>query len=95
MKYKVSDDEAKRIAKKLNLNLEVIDLKIWKTGMNIELEHGYINTKTNVTNNNLLKTGKIALAHLLEDPGYYQRLVKMEKQAEKYWSNKKKPNILI
>lgn len=47
-------------------------------GMNIELEHGSINPITNVTNNNLIMTGKIALAHLLEDPSYYTKLEVME-----------------
>ena len=41
------------------------------TGMNIELEHGTINPETNVTNDNLILTTKIALAHLNEFPNYY------------------------
>lgn len=40
-------------------------------GINIELEHGKINEKTNVTNNDLITTAKIALAHLNEFPNYY------------------------
>ena len=40
-------------------------------GMNIELEHGLENPKTNVTNNDMLTTAKIALAHLNEYPNYY------------------------
>ena len=40
-------------------------------GMNIELEHGLENPKTNVTNNDILTTAKIALAHLNEYPNYY------------------------
>lgn len=42
-------------------------------GINIELEHGTINPKTNVTNNNLIVTAKIALAHLNEFPNYYNK----------------------
>lgn len=42
-------------------------------GMDIELEHGLNNTKTNVTNNNILTTAKIALAHLNEYPNYYNK----------------------
>jgi hypothetical protein len=30
-------------------------------------------------------TGKIALAHLNEFPDYYDRLEKMEKEADKFW----------
>lgn len=40
-------------------------------GMNIESEHGLINPKTNVTNNDIITTAKIALAHLNEFPNYY------------------------
>lgn len=43
------------------------------TGINIELEHGLVNPETNVTNNDLLLTMKIALAHLNEFPNYYNK----------------------
>ena len=42
-------------------------------GINIELEHGLINPKTNVTNDDLIMTTKIALAHLNEFPNYYNK----------------------
>jgi len=58
-------------------------------GMEVELEHGKINELTNVTNNDLLITGKIALAHLNEFPDYYDRLENMENEAERYWDSKK------
>jgi len=38
---------------------------------------------TNVTNDDPLVTGKIALAHLNEFPDYYTRLEKMEAEAER------------
>lgn len=43
------------------------------TGVNIELEHGTQNLITNVTNNDLIMTIKIALAHLQEFPNYYNK----------------------
>ena len=92
---KVSKDKAKQIADKLGVNLEVVGLDMWIIGMNVELEHGKINKKTDVTHNDLIKTGKIALAHLVEFPDYYQRLVKLEAKAEKYWKNKKKPVVIL
>ena len=59
------------------------------------IEHGsLLGGLTNITNNNLIITAKIATAHLVEDPQYYQRLKKMELSAEKYWE-KKKPNIFL
>lgn len=39
--------------------------------MNVELEHGLISLSTNVTNNDIIMTAKIALAHLNEFPNYY------------------------
>jgi hypothetical protein len=53
--------------------------------MNVELEHGTIDPNTNVTNDDPLMTGKIALAHLNELPDYYDRLEEMEEKGEKFW----------
>ena len=49
---------------------------------------GKTDPETNVTNDDLELTGKIALAHLKEFRDYYTRLSKMEKEAKKYWSKK-------
>ena len=51
-------------------------------GMQVELEHGTRDQMTNVTNDDPVLTAKIALAHLNEFPDYYQRLKKMEAEAE-------------
>jgi hypothetical protein len=58
-------------------------------GMDVELEHGTENSVTNVTDDDPLLTGKIALAHLNEFPDYYTRLHEMEEEAEKYHKAKK------
>ena len=58
-----NDIDIINVAKILNID--------FKRGINIELEHGKINPKTNITNNNLIMTAKIALAHLNEFPNYY------------------------
>ena len=90
---KISTKEAIWAAKKLDINLRILKLSTWKKGLNIELEHGkneLVKGKTNVTNNDILKTAKIALAHILEYPDYYQRLEKMEHNAEKYWKHRNK-----
>lgn len=49
-------------------------------GMRVEMEHGKRRRKTNVTNDNLEMTFKIALAHLMERPDYYTLLMKVEKK---------------
>lgn len=47
-------------------------------GMNVELEHGLVDPRTNVTCDDPVLTGKIALAHLRERPDYYERLEEAE-----------------
>ncbi len=56
----------------------------FRRGMDVELEHGSRDPATNVTNDDPLMTGKIALAHLNEFTDYYDRLEKMESEAEEY-----------
>jgi len=63
MKIKIKD--AVDIGNKLNIDFKIIKPKEWRNAMQVELEHGTINKLTNVTNNNLVKTGKIALTHIL------------------------------
>lgn len=60
-------------AKILNIKFDKFTPEEWLEGINIELEHGTINPSTNVTNNNLIITSKIALAHLNEFPNYYNK----------------------
>ena len=59
------------VSNKLNIKFDKFTKEELLTGMNIELEHGTINPETNVTNDNLILTTKIALAHLNEFPNYY------------------------
>lgn len=87
--------EAKEVMKKLKVNSKIITPTHFKKAMQVELEHGLVNKRTNVTGNDILKTGKIALAHILEMPDYYPRLIKMEKEGNKHWKNKKKPKIIL
>jgi len=84
----VTSEQAKEIGRMLAVNWSEFDVEQFRMGMNVELEHGTIDSHTNVTGNDLLVTGKIALAHLNEFPDYYTRLRKMEDDAEKYWENK-------
>ena len=77
--------EAKKIGEKLGIKWNKFDVDQFRRGMDVELEHGLRDKKTNVTNDGPLMTGKIALAHLNEFPDYYNRLEKMEKEADKFW----------
>ncbi len=89
-KKKVTLNEVYKIGNKLNVDFTKLDPKVLQHGMNVELEHGYVDRRTNVTNDNLILTAKIALAHIVEVPDYYVRLKKMEKSADIYWKNKTK-----
>ena len=74
----------------MGITLDKFSIQDLLTGLNIELEHGYVNPVTNVTNNDLMITGKIALAHLMEFPNYYNQeygLPAMEKELEKRLKN--------
>lgn len=59
------------------------DVEQFRVGMDVELEHGLRDSTTNVTDDDPLSTGKIALAHLNEFADYYTRLAKMEADAER------------
>ena len=84
-------DEVKNIARKLKIDFakERFTLQQFLMGINVDLEHGTRFPRANVTNDNPILTGKIALAHLLEFPDYYTRLKKLEEEeATKYWKDK-------
>lgn len=68
----------------IGIDWDKIDFEQFYMGINVELEHGTrFGCKTNVTNNDPVTTGRIALAHLYEISDYYTRLAKMEKDAAK------------
>lgn len=87
-KNNFSTEEAKKIGETLGIKWNKFDVEQFRRGMDVELEHGSRDSRTNVTNDDPLTTGKIALAHLNEFPDYYVRLSQMEEDADEYWQNK-------
>ncbi|MDD3307506.1 MAG: hypothetical protein PHO29_10495 [Acetobacterium sp.] len=81
-------EQAQEIGSMLGINWSKFDIEQFRMGMDVELEHGTEDSHTDVTGNDPLVTGKIALAHLNEFPDYYTRLEKMEKEAEAFWEGK-------
>ena len=75
-------EEAKQIGGNLGIDWGNFDVEQYRMGLDVELEHGLIDPHTNVTNDDPIMTGKIALAHLNEFPDYYTRLDIMEREAE-------------
>lgn len=83
--------QAKAIGEQLGIRWDAFDLEQFRAGLAVELEHGAVNPKSNVTNDDPLVTGKIALAHLTEFPDYYTRLALMEAEAKRFWAAKRQP----
>jgi hypothetical protein len=81
-KRRFTADEARAIGDEIGIDWNGVDLEEFRMGLEVELEHGLHDPVTNVTNDDPILTGKIALAHLNELPDYYTRLVRMEAEAE-------------
>lgn len=79
-----SRDEARAIGERIGIAWEAgsVDLEQFRMGLTVELEHGSVDPTTDVTHDDEVITGKIALAHLHEIADYYTRLAAMERDAE-------------
>ena len=80
-----TSDEAKQIGSDIGVDWAsaTFDVEQFLMGLDVELEHGLHDPVTDVTNNDPVVTGKIALAHLNEFPDYYTRLARMEEEARR------------
>lgn len=85
-----TDEEARRIGESIGIDWETSRFGVdqLRMGLSVELEHGRHDDRTNVTDDDLVTTGKIAWAHLNEFPDYYTRLAKMETEADEYWRDR-------
>ena len=85
---RTSSEEARRVGDAIGVDWDRFDLEQFRAGMDVEYEHGTHDSQTDVTGDDPVVTGKIALAHLKEFPDYYERLELMERQAEAEKSGK-------
>lgn len=83
----------KALAKTLDIDISKLDMNELIMGMDVELEHGSVNQKTNVTNDDPQATFKIVMAHMNEMPNYYTKLKKMESGKKTEEETPKKENI--
>lgn len=83
-------EEARKIGDQLGVDQGDFDFEEFRRGLEVELEHGLRDPATNVTDDDLPLTGKIAWAHLKEFPDYYTRLDKMEAEADEFWTAQRK-----
>ena len=86
---RTSTEEAKRVGDQIGVDWERFDLEQFRAGMDVEYEHGTRDAQTDVTGDDPVVTGKIALAHMKEFPDYYERLDRMEREAEAYWAERR------
>lgn len=85
-------DQAREAGERIGLDWSTsrFDVEQFRMGMDVELEHGTHDPETNVTNDDVVTTAKIARAHLNEFPDYYSRLAVMEAEADAYWADRAK-----
>jgi Protein of unknown function (DUF5661) len=81
-------EEARRVGDEIGVDWDRFDLEQFRAGMDVEFEHGSHDPQTDVTGDDPITTGKIALAHMKEFPDYYERLERMEKEAERDWADR-------
>ena len=72
--------DAMDVAAKLEIDFKKVEFtpEDFLEGINIELEHGTVDSHTNVTNDDPLMTSKIAMAHLNEVGTYYNDDIGLE-----------------
>lgn len=75
-------EQAQKIGFALGITWERFNVEQFRMGLDVELEHGTRDPWTDVSGDDPLLTGKIALAHLNEFADYYTRLEKMEQEAQ-------------
>lgn len=85
-------EEARTAGERIGIDWSAsrFDVEQFRMGMDVELEHGTQDPETNVTDNDVVMTAKIARAHLNEFPDYYSRLGVMEAEAEAHWDAQRK-----
>lgn len=82
-RQRTTAEEARRVGDEIGVDWDRFDLEQFRAGMDIEYEHGSRDPQTDVTGDDPVVTGKIALAHMKEFPDYYDRLQEMEREAER------------
>ncbi len=82
--------EARKILKHIDKGGMKVDSERFRAGLEVELEHGTMFPKYNVTNNHPILTGNIVFAHFMEMMDYYLRLEKAELEGDLLGALRKK-----
>jgi hypothetical protein len=83
---KTTAEQARRIGDEIGVDWNRFDPEQFRIGLDVEFEHGSHDPQTDVTGDDPITTGKIALAHMKEFPDYYERLERMEQEAKRDWA---------
>lgn len=92
---RISTDQARAAGEAIGIQWSsaAFDVEQFRAGMEVELEHGSRDPETDVSGDDQLVTGKIALAHLKEFPDYYTRLERMEEEARLHWEARRRRTV--
>ena len=63
---RTTTEEARRVGDAIGVDWDRFDLEQFRHGMDVEFEHGAHDPQTDVTGDDPIITGKIALAHMKE-----------------------------
>jgi Protein of unknown function (DUF5661) len=80
---RTTSEEARRVGNEIGVDWSRLDLEQFPFGMDVEFGHGSHDPHTDVTGDDPILIGKIALAHVKEFPDYFER---MEQEAERDWA---------
>lgn len=83
----INEDPIDQVAKQHHIDLSKFDTSQIEKGMKVEMEH------KNVTSGNKGETLKIVIAHLKEDPKYYDKLDKIENLDETHLTTSDEHNM--
>jgi len=83
---RTTPEQARQVGDEIGVDWDRFDLEQFRFGMDVEFEHGSHDPQTDVTGDDPILTGKIALAHMKEFPDYYERLERMEREADRDWA---------
>jgi hypothetical protein len=90
---RTTPEQAREVGDQIGVDWDRFDLEQFRSGMDVEYEHGSRDPQTDVTGDDPIVTGKIALAHMKEFPDYYDRLQRMEREAERAWASAREGDV--
>ena len=81
---RITGKHLKKVYDHFEIDPKDIPYRVMRAGLKVELEHGTIGgPMTNITDDNIIMTAQIVLAHLKEGIGYYDFLALNEKMMER------------